>query len=191
MLGSGGRSRSLAQSLAWALAPSLVGLAWLGCGGTETSGSNSSAGSTSTAGSAGTGSGGAGNATLVAKLFSSANVLCAKIAECYPDLQTAGAGSCTAPASGGRKIAIQNPSVDANAEHLQSIIQKCMDDYPDQAEVAAWVTCQTDTVGDNLACYGECPADAEMCANAGNATLEVCHALPAQAKLKACFDASQ
>ena len=156
----------------------------LGCGGTETSGSHSSSAGTDSGTAGGSGVGGGSSADAVTELFSSAATLCAKISACYPDLQTPGAATCTAPASGGRKILYQNPAVDpaVTARFIQ-----CLDEHPGpQTELDEWVMCGTEALASNLACYDDCPADAEPCSVAGNQNSAMCSALPAQARLKAC-----
>jgi hypothetical protein len=156
----------------------------LGCGGSDES-------TNMPPGTGGTGAGGSaatGNETstqLVDEVLSATGKLCEQIAKCYPDLQTPGAPSCNAPASGGRKIQYQNPGIDPS---LESLLSKCFGEYPDQDELAQWVHCSADVGRTNAECFSSCPADGEACVNAGNAAIALCDTSAIQAQLKACYN---
>ena len=181
-LGCGGTDESI-KLPAGAAGNAAAGMVSQNAGGASSGGAG---GSPSAAGS--NSLGGQAISDLVDQVLSSTSELCDQIEKCYPELQDSGDGTCTAPASGGRKIAFQKPGDDPA---LEALLAKCFSEYPDADELVKWVNCGADVGRLNAECYGSCPADGEACANAGNDAIHLCDTPAIKAQLNACYTANK
>jgi hypothetical protein len=171
--------------------------ALVGCGGSSgkssSSGTGGSAGSTSNSGgsnSSSSGTGGTDNSSeaLFEQFLESAGTLCEQIRSCYPDLQTQGAPTCTAPANDDRTVLFQDPPLEELAAFAE-----CYRSYSDQMALASLMQCQLDAFDDQVACFATCPESGEDCALQGNDAHALCtETFPIDSvELNACFQASQ
>ncbi|HXK19159.1 MAG TPA: hypothetical protein VNG33_15205 [Polyangiaceae bacterium] len=134
----------------------------LGCGGSAASGEKSGA----------------------SRLLSTTSAICQQLAKCYPELQSADTLDCNAPTSDGQRITYYDFGADAKQN---SAITQCVDEYSDQAGIAAWVSCQIEANRVTFRCFDACPADGLMCVEAGTAAK--CDAFIDEHVFNACVQA--
>jgi hypothetical protein len=113
----------------------------------------------------------------IARMVASIDDICARVSECYPELQHTGQLTCKAPKANGLTMSFPSPpNIDTR------MVERCLREYPDQAELAAVAQCQLDAVEAVLRCFSSCPkaadacAESRLCPHLNQETLNACYA---------------